>query len=187
MKKTILFILIILMLLPNILALDCPRGEVNDTYPGDCGLYSDSNKDTICDYSENSLTNPIPNTIIDAKTNTLANLSQEKITKDYHFIPILIISIILYLISYFLARFNKISQVFHKKIWNLILLIGFLGAGLSGLFLVLNLEYGINITWPFSLIFWHVETGIVMTLISFFHIIWHWNYFKSYIKKKLSV
>lgn len=30
----------------------CPRGEVNDPYPGMCGLYVDKDNDDICDLSE---------------------------------------------------------------------------------------------------------------------------------------
>lgn len=31
---------------------DCPRGLVNDTYPGACSRYVDVNKDGICDHSQ---------------------------------------------------------------------------------------------------------------------------------------
>jgi hypothetical protein len=31
---------------------DCPRGLVNDTYPGACSRYIDTNKDGICDHSQ---------------------------------------------------------------------------------------------------------------------------------------
>jgi len=31
---------------------DCPFGQVNDTYPGDCGRYVDTDRDGVCDHSE---------------------------------------------------------------------------------------------------------------------------------------
>jgi hypothetical protein len=31
---------------------DCPRDLVNDTYPGACSRYIDTNKDGICDHSQ---------------------------------------------------------------------------------------------------------------------------------------
>ncbi len=31
---------------------ECPRGMVNDTYPGSCGLYVDKDGNNICDNSE---------------------------------------------------------------------------------------------------------------------------------------
>jgi hypothetical protein len=175
MDKLIIIFLVALVLLPNILALECPKGLINDTYPGSCGLYTDSNKDVICDYSEAITSNSNPGSNIQA---------QEKITKKYNLLLISMISILLYLVSYFLSKAKKISPVFHKKFWNFSLLIGFLGAGFSGLFLVLNLEYDLNILWPFNLLFWHVETGIIMTIISIFHLLWHWSYFKSYLRIK---
>lgn len=32
----------------------CPNGNVNDPSPGQCGLYTDENKNGVCDYSEES-------------------------------------------------------------------------------------------------------------------------------------
>ena len=32
--------------------LDCPRGQVDDPYPGQCGGYVDTNEDGICDHSQ---------------------------------------------------------------------------------------------------------------------------------------
>jgi hypothetical protein len=31
---------------------DCPAGRVNDTYPGDCGGYVDTDGDGVCDHSQ---------------------------------------------------------------------------------------------------------------------------------------
>jgi hypothetical protein len=56
MKKEFAFIILSLFLLSFISAeLICPTGQVNDTYPGDCGLYTDTNSDKICDYSQETL------------------------------------------------------------------------------------------------------------------------------------
>jgi len=32
--------------------LKCPRGQVNDPYPGQCALYVDADNSGFCDYSE---------------------------------------------------------------------------------------------------------------------------------------
>lgn len=32
--------------------LDCPRGLVDEPYPGTCGFYHDENDDGICDHSQ---------------------------------------------------------------------------------------------------------------------------------------
>lgn len=177
MKRHIAIILLIaLLLVPNILAVDCVHGLINDTYPGDCGAYIDQNNDKICDSSQTSQElNPV---------NQVSQTKPEKIKSPYNFLIIAVIAIIVYLLSSVLSRKGKIySPITHKKIWNLLLLISFLGVGISGIFLVLRVEFGIDLSWFPKMLFWHVETGIVMALISIFHIIWHWRYFKSYIKK----
>jgi hypothetical protein len=174
MKKEII-IITALLLLPYVIALDCPNGLVNDPYPGSCGLYIDKNNDSICDNSQ----------VIETDSYSVTDklLIPQNWTRGYHFPQIAIIILIVYLISLFLSKKEKISLVAHRRFWNLLLLISFLGVGISGIFLVLRLDFGINIYWPFNLLFWHVETGITMTLISICHIIWHFSYFKSYIKR----
>lgn len=52
MKKIILILLFLLILFPLVSSVTCPTGQINDTYPGDCGIYTDQNKDNICDYSQ---------------------------------------------------------------------------------------------------------------------------------------
>lgn len=37
---------------PTSVATRCPKGLINDPYPGRCRLYTDSNGNAICDYSE---------------------------------------------------------------------------------------------------------------------------------------
>jgi len=47
----LLFVLIILN--PVVYAWDnCPFGEVNESYPGTCGRYTDTDNDNICDLSQ---------------------------------------------------------------------------------------------------------------------------------------
>ena len=52
MKKELTLILLSIFLISFISAVSCPTGQINDTYPGDCGLYTDTNDDRICDYSQ---------------------------------------------------------------------------------------------------------------------------------------
>lgn len=37
---------------PTRVATRCPKGKINDPYPGHCRLYTDRNNNNICDYSE---------------------------------------------------------------------------------------------------------------------------------------
>ncbi|MFA5258741.1 MAG: DUF4405 domain-containing protein [Candidatus Pacearchaeota archaeon] len=176
MKKLIL-LLLLLGIIPFISSLDCPIGLINDTYPGNCGLYTDANNNQICDHSENQIIQDANSEELESK-----NFAISPNGKQYYLLWILPSLIVIYLISYFLSKKQKILMITHKKIWNLLLFITFLGVGISGLFLVIKIQYNINITWPFNLLFWHVETGIVMVIISIFHILWHWAYFKTCIK-----
>lgn len=58
------------------------------------------------------------------------------------------------------------------------LLTTFLLSGLSGIYLIIQINYGFKISFPFNILFWHVEMGIAMATIGVFHILWHWKYFK---------
>jgi len=105
---------------------------------------------------------------------------QEKTKSIYRSLTVAIITIILYLTTWLLSYKEKISKILHRKIWNWLLLITFIPVFLTSLFWLLRVDYGIIVGLPLNITFWHVEFGIVMILISIFHIIWHVRY---YIKK----
>jgi hypothetical protein len=52
--KKIIFSLLLLISIPTITSAwdDCPYGEVNCPYPGDCNRYIDTDNDKICDRSQ---------------------------------------------------------------------------------------------------------------------------------------
>ena len=52
MKRIALFLVLLLTLAQGQTWNDCPYGKVNDTYPGDCGRYVDTDGDGICDHSQ---------------------------------------------------------------------------------------------------------------------------------------
>lgn len=156
MKK---LVLIILLLLPLAAALDCPRGIQNDAYPGDCKLYVDMDGNQICDLSESP---------------PLTQQEKSYWGKDsYYLFEIIIILTIIYLLSYFILKKNI---VLHRKIWNFLLLLSFLVTAITSLAILLRWNLGINS------VFWHIEIGIIMILISVYHALWHLPYFKSYYK-----
>ncbi|MFO8077014.1 MAG: hypothetical protein R6U21_00005 [Thermoplasmatota archaeon] len=72
----------------------------------------------------------------------------------------------------------------HKKIWNVLLLITFLVSGIFGIILAILVSYGIRLSFYADLLFWHVEFGIAMAVISIFHMAWHWRYYKKMIMRK---
>ena len=67
----------------------------------------------------------------------------------------------------------------HRKIWNLLLLATFLITGALGIVLAIGISQDPPWLLPRSLLFWHVETGVVMSFISFFRLGWHLRYYLS--------
>lgn len=100
----------------------------------------------------------------------------------YHSVPITLILILLYMAGEMLVRRKKLAASATKKFWNILLLVSFLVSGLLGILLVIRLEYGLMLSLPFNMLYWHVEAGIVMTVISLFHIFWHLRYFLAIVK-----
>lgn len=96
---------------------------------------------------------------------------------SYHVIPITVVTSFLYCLSYIMVRTGKLKLVFHKKIWNVFLAISFLTSGVLGLILAFMLDQKMDITWYREILWFHVEFGIVMGLISLFHVCWHLRYF----------
>lgn len=171
----ILIILIIPMIASSVSAWDdCPFGEVNDAYPGNCSRYVDTDGDGICDLSQLAPEDRYGQQEIKESAGG---------TIDYFFIHIVFILITFYLVSLLISKKKK-KKSQHRKIWNILLLITFLISGIFGILLVLRINYGIEIPSYSNLLFWHVEFGIAMTIISIFHITWHWKYFKNIIIKK---
>ena len=72
MKKTTYFKLIITLLVYIFITRsqavyawdDCPKGKVNDPYPGDCARYIDTDENGICDHSEPAPEDRIEKTMV---------------------------------------------------------------------------------------------------------------------------
>lgn len=189
----------------------CSRGMVDCEYPGICGSYIDANNDDICDRSQlppQQNTLPEDSEIIEEKTiyDPVENISGGNSLNDgnpstsvytiedtevgrhrsiYYLVPIILVTTMLYLVTWILYKKKVISQRLHRRTWNILLLISTAVSALLGFILILNLEYSTGISLPFNMLFWHVEAGIVMGLIALFHILWHWRYFVK-IQKKTS-
>jgi len=192
----------------------CPRGEVNDAYPGECHDYIDTNGDNICDRSQSApatttttaqtttTTTTAKTTIASAVTTTTSNVdtsnnaTQGMVTttdttasstdtaagtsqRSYHLIPIFLAVIILYGTSWILSTKKVFPKLLHRKIWNIILLVSAGVSAILGIVLILNIDHNANIQLPFGMLFWHVEAGIILGLIAFFHALWHWKYFTN--------
>ena len=95
----------------------------------------------------------------------------------YHVIGTGITIVILYFISYFFYRSNIYSLQFHKRLWNYILASAFLLTALAGLILALQITYKWDIPVIKTILKWHVEIGIGLTITGLFHFLWHSSYY----------
>jgi hypothetical protein len=255
---------------------DCPRGLVNDPYPGACRRYVDTNDDGICDLSQSKPSDTTTTTALtvttttsgepptgdcplgpcagcgaclgvgvtaavdnssdaspatlaaagggaavlvagdsstttssttpssgvnssggsatvaaadgtvpaaEAASATLATRTPEGGFLTHYLVsPIALGFFLIYGASFFLYKTRRIRIATHRKIWNVLLLATFLITGIFGLILTVQLDYPLPFTLPIDLLFWHVEAGIAMALISLFHMGWHFNYYKNVVR-----
>jgi hypothetical protein len=109
-------------------------------------------------------------------------LTESGLKHSYYFVPILLATGILYAVTWTLSARKVIKTLLHRKIWNMVLLVTMLVSAVLGLFLILTIDFNIEIELPFNMLFWHVEAGIALSIIAVFHILWHWRYFAKMIK-----
>jgi len=178
----------------------CPFGLVNDTYPGSCARYIDTNNDGICDRSQTMPTTTLPGTptsqtisTIDTTVTTVSQSDSQSTSRirnqpvlwgEYNLIPLSAAVVLLYLASMLLSKAKRIDSVTHRKIWNVILLLSFLVCGITGIIIAVRLDLRWDIPQMALMSFWHTETGIIMIIVSVFHVLWHWKYFLAMIKGK---
>jgi hypothetical protein len=106
------------------------------------------------------------------------------IVTNYYVSPIAIGFFLIYAASFILYKSKRMRVATHRKIWNVLLLATFMVTGVFGLLLTVQLQYALPFTIPINMLFWHVEAGIVMTLISFFHMGWHFKYYAKLLRAR---
>jgi hypothetical protein len=102
---------------------------------------------------------------------------------SYHFFILFILVFSLYFLSNYLVKIKKISLITNRRFWNIILLISFLISGILGIILAIFIDLKWSILWYRTALWFHVEFGIVIALVSLFHIFWHLPYYRSILKK----
>jgi spermidine synthase len=98
---------------------------------------------------------------------------------SYNFLLIVFVVFSLYFGSLYLVKQGKIELFRQRQFWNLILLVSFLISGTLGLVLAFLIDQKMSIAWYGSILWIHVELGIVMALIAIFHAFWHLKYFQT--------
>jgi hypothetical protein len=97
--------------------------------------------------------------------------------QKYFVLPIIILSLILYISSYFLYTDNYLKLNSYKFIWNIVLISSSLVVGIIGLVMIIFINLNI-LPIDRGLIFWHVEAGIVTVITALFHVHIYWKPFK---------
>jgi hypothetical protein len=168
---------------------DCPYGLVNDPWPGLCRRYIDTNDDGVCDHSQpepesTSVIIPPADGGEDGQNETFPVDAEEgagdiQLAGTYHVIPIALALSLIYLVTYMMAKKDIIKLSDHRRLWNWALLATFLASAMLGLMLAICINFGWTVPFSTKTLFFHVELGISMAVISLFHILWHWNYWKG--------
>lgn len=143
---------------------------------------SSQNENTANKKSETIDNQKIQDTITEEKIIIPIQKPSQK-AKPYDLILISFITFVLYSITFILSKLNLLRKIYHRRIWNFILLLTFLLSCLLGFFLVIQINYDFVMEWFRTVLYWHVQIGISMTIISVFHIFWHLKYFKNLLKK----
>ena len=135
---------------------DCPYGRINDPFPGQCELYTDTSSDQICDRSQPE------GGVGDMKSFVL-------------WTSFIILAV--YFVHWYLVNQTKLSKKFKflkpalfRYFWNLVLLLSFIPVAISGLLWALGVT-------NFDFSFWHIRLGIVFTLVTTLHLLGRLGYF----------
>lgn len=96
---------------------------------------------------------------------------------EYNFFLLFLITLSSYLLSFWLVRNKTMTLSVHRKIWNFVLLISFIISGPLGAFIAFLADNGVHINFYGTILWLHVEAGVVMAIVSLLHIAWHWRYF----------
>jgi len=123
---------------------------------------------------------------IKTNNNTDEIINEEKTTikkeQPYVMLPIVIIATLLYVTTYVLTKKKIMKLKNHLKLWNYLLMVSFLISCGLGILLVISINSGKVFRLPFNMLYWHVEFGIVMTILTMFHILWY-SKFRIFIKR----
>jgi membrane protein implicated in regulation of membrane protease activity len=80
-----------------------------------------------------------------------------------------------YLFTYGLYRLNLIRKSLHINIWNLIIGAAFIISAGAGFLLLFMLDFGVALPISPQLLYWHVELGITLALVTVFHFHTYWK------------
>lgn len=188
-------------------AAGCPYGLVNDPYPGQCPRYIDATGDGFCDLSQTTTSQTADTTNTTDQSTSSANVHGHDVANQndsnnltvpdsdsgfgnasfgdgggYNVLPLSLIILGGYLFTHFLFERGILSRKRHRRVWNLLLTMGFLGTGISGVLLIFLINLGIKTALNPSITYWHVELSILMVIGTFIHLHLYKKSFKNMFK-----
>jgi len=102
---------------------------------------------------------------------------------EYEILAVSLPIIVFYIITYGLYRMGLVKKRWHVNLWNLIIFIAFVVSGIGGFILLLMLENGVKTPFNHQLLYWHVEAGIGLVIVTIFH----FHYYKGSVRRILGV
>lgn len=126
----------------------------------------------------------LPDTSVaqDPSTSGLDSSSTTVDGNDYHIVPITLLIIGGYILTYYLFKKGILKPQQHKRIWNLLLMVGYLGTGLTGIILTFMINMGISTIYNPGLTYWHAELSILMVIGTLIHLHIYKKPFKNMFK-----
>lgn len=88
---------------------------------------------------------------------------------DFHIIPISLLIVGGYLFTHYLFSKGILKPKQHKKLWNLLLMGGYLGTSITGVLLIFMVNLGISLAYRQGLAYWHVELALLMVIGTLIH------------------
>lgn len=88
---------------------------------------------------------------------------------EYHILPVSILLLGAYFFTYYLFSKGILKPKTHKRLWNLILIGGSLGASVTGVLLIFMINMGIGLAYREGLAYWHVELALLMVIVTLIH------------------
>ncbi|MBI5679497.1 MAG: hypothetical protein HZC47_01160 [Methanobacterium sp.] len=109
-------------------------------------------------------------TVQDPSSGSLDGTSSNIDGSNYHVLPVTLLIIGAYLFTYYLFRKGILKPQKHKRLWNLLLMGGYLGTGVTGILLIVFINMGISTIYNQGITFWHAELAILMVVGTLIHI-----------------
>jgi hypothetical protein len=104
-------------------------------------------------------------------------------SSGYYVLPVSFLLLGGYLFTHYLFSKGILSQKKHRRIWNLLVTAGYIGTGVTGVFLTLMINLGIRTALNPSITFLHAELAIVIVIGTLIHM----HIYRKPLKRMLKV